>query len=56
MKSKGFATVDELRGLLAVPAGTDEDSYERSGYVTAVHDANSALYGPAAPTDAGNYL
>ncbi len=56
MQTKGFATVDDCRGLLAVPAGTDEESYERSGYVTAVHEANSALYGPSAPTDGGNYL
>ena len=56
LKSKGFATVDEVRGLLAVPAGTDEELYERSGYVTAVREANTALYGPSLPTDAGNYL
>ena len=56
MKSKGFDELDALRGLLAVPAGTDEDLYERSGYVTAVHEANSALYGPAVPTDGRNYL
>ncbi len=56
MKGKGFEDVDELRGMLAVPPGTDEDSYERSGYVTAVHEANSALYGPSSPTDGGNYI
>ena len=56
MKGKGFEDVDQLRGMLAVPPGTDEDIYERSGYVTAVHEANSALYGPSSPTDAGNYI
>ena len=55
MKGKGFATVGELRGLLAVPATADEESYERSGYVTAVREANTALYG-ASPMDAGNYI
>lgn len=56
MKGKGLADLDEVRGLLAVPSGTDEDRYERSGYVTAVHEANTALYGPSSPTDAGNYI
>jgi hypothetical protein len=30
-----------LRGLLSVPAGTDEAGYERAGYVTALQSANS---------------
>ena len=33
MARKGFAAVDELRGMLAVPPGTDEAAYERAGYV-----------------------
>ena len=33
MARKGFAAVDELRGMLAVPPGTDEAVYERAGYV-----------------------
>jgi dihydroorotate dehydrogenase (fumarate) len=40
MARKGFRTVDEVRGLLAVPAGTDEAGYERAGYVTALQAAN----------------
>ncbi len=56
MRSKGFSNVGELRGLLAVPAETDEAEYERSGYVSAVREANSALYGPSGPTDGGNYI
>ena len=46
MARKGFATVDELRGMLAVPPGTDEDAYERAGYVGALREANSGIYGP----------
>ncbi len=45
MVRKGFATVDEARGLLAVPAGTDETEYERAGYVGALRRANSGAYG-----------
>jgi dihydroorotate dehydrogenase (fumarate) len=40
MSRKGFASVAQLRGLLAVPAGTDEAAYERAGYVTAMLAAN----------------
>ena len=39
MGRKGFATLDELRGLLAVPVGVDEVAYERAGYVTALQTA-----------------
>ena len=39
MERKDFASVDELRGLLAVPVGTDEVAYERAGYVTALQAA-----------------
>jgi dihydroorotate dehydrogenase (fumarate) len=46
MERKGFATVDDLRGLLAVPAGADEAVYERAGYVDAVREANSSAFGP----------
>jgi dihydroorotate dehydrogenase (fumarate) len=46
MKRKEFATVDELRGLLAVPPGTNEAVYERAGYVGALREANSGAYGP----------
>ncbi len=45
MARKGFGAVAELRGLLAVPAGTDEAAYERAGYVTALQAANRG-YGP----------
>jgi dihydroorotate dehydrogenase (fumarate) len=46
MARKRFAAVDELRGLLAVPPGTDETDYERAGYVGALRQANSGIYGP----------
>jgi dihydroorotate dehydrogenase (fumarate) len=46
MERKGFATVDDLRGLLAVPPGTDEAAHERAGYVSVLRAANSSFYGP----------
>jgi dihydroorotate dehydrogenase (fumarate) len=45
MARKGFAAVDDLRGLLSVPQGTDEAAHERAGYVTAMREANSGAYG-----------
>src|SRR5579859_3624439 len=42
MARKGFASVDDVRGLLAVPADTDQAAYERAGYVRAMRDANGA--------------
>lgn len=46
MARKGFAGVDEVRGLLAVPSGEDETDYERAGYVGAMRQANTGIYGP----------
>ena len=46
MTRKEFAAVDELRGKLAVPRDTDEAVYERAGYVGALREANSGIYGP----------
>lgn len=46
MERKGFKSVDELRGLLSVPSGTDEAAYERAGYVSALRAANVGVYGP----------
>jgi dihydroorotate dehydrogenase (fumarate) len=45
MARKGFGSVAEARGLLAVPDGTDQAAYERAGYVTALEEANRG-YGP----------
>ncbi|MGZ4415577.1 MAG: dihydroorotate dehydrogenase-like protein, partial [Gaiellaceae bacterium] len=46
MARKGFATVDELRGMLAVSSRTDEAISERAGYVGALQEADSGIYGP----------
>jgi dihydroorotate dehydrogenase (fumarate) len=46
MARKRFASVDELRGILAVAPGTDETAHERAGYVSALREANSSAYGP----------
>jgi len=46
MTRKGFVAIDQLRGLLSVPPGTDEAAQERMGYVSAMREANSAVYGP----------
>jgi len=42
MARKGYASVGDLRGLLAVPAETDQAAYERAGYVRALRGANGA--------------
>ena len=44
--AQGFASVDEVRGLLSVAPGTDPASHERMGYVNAMRRANSAVDGP----------
>jgi dihydroorotate dehydrogenase (fumarate) len=46
MGRKGFKTVAELRGLLAVPPGADQTAYERAGYVSALREANETTFGP----------
>ena len=45
MARKGFGTVDEFRGMLAVPA-QDGAAYERAGYVRALRAANARTHGP----------
>ena len=45
MARKGFGSLAEVRGLLAVPDSTDQAAYERAGYVTALEEANKG-YGP----------
>jgi dihydroorotate dehydrogenase (fumarate) len=45
MMRKGFGTVGEFRGLLSVPAGTNEAAWERAAYVKALEAANRG-YGP----------
>jgi dihydroorotate dehydrogenase (fumarate) len=46
MARKGFKSVDEVRGMLSVPAVADEVAYERAGYVTAMRAANAGTYNP----------
>lgn len=46
MARKGFASLDEVRGLLAVPPEVDEARQERTGYVAALRAANTNLHGP----------
>ena len=52
LKRKGFATVDDARGVLAVPAGAQGSAFERAGYLAAIKEA-IATYGPAAHRDDG---
>jgi dihydroorotate dehydrogenase (fumarate) len=46
MKRKGFQTLDELRGMLAVPADADRTNPQRAGYVAAMRTANAGGYAP----------
>ena len=46
MDRKGFQTVEEVRGLLAVPSEADAGAYERASYVTAMRAANAGAYTP----------
>jgi len=43
MSRKGFGTLDELRGILAVPEGADRTAFERARYVRAMRAANAGL-------------
>jgi dihydroorotate dehydrogenase (fumarate) len=42
MTRKGYPSVAAVRGMLALPAGTDQPAYERAGYVRAMQAANSS--------------
>jgi dihydroorotate dehydrogenase (fumarate) len=44
MASAGFHSVEEVRGVLSVPADTDAAEYERAGYVTAIRAANAGRW------------
>ena len=50
MERKGFGVVDELRGMLSVPLGTDEAEYERAGYLTGLLAANVGSSPPVLET------
>ena len=45
LKRKGFSGVDDVRGLLAVPAGAHGSAFERAGYLTAIEES-TRTYGP----------
>ena len=45
MQRKGYATVDDLRGLLSVAPGIDEAEHERAGYVGSMQAANRSTEG-----------
>ncbi len=47
LQRKGFRSVGQARGLLAVPAEVDPNDYQRAGYVTALEQAK-ARYGSLA--------
>ena len=47
MVHKDFASVDEFRGMLALPVDIDAEQYERQGYVVALEQAK-ARYGSLA--------
>ena len=44
MQRKGFGSVSEVRGMLAVPPAEDATAFERAGYVTAMRSANAGVY------------
>lgn len=46
MRRKGFETISDLRGILAVPASADQAQHERARYVTALRSANASSQGP----------
>ena len=46
MSRKGFDTLDDLRGMLSVPATADRAQLARSGYVSAMRAANAGAYAP----------
>lgn len=46
MARKGFATAQEVRGLLATPVDSDGAGLQRGDYVSALRQANSTDYGP----------
>ncbi len=45
MARKGFAGIEDVRGLLAVPLTTDGAERERAGYVSALQAAKTSDYG-----------
>jgi dihydroorotate dehydrogenase (fumarate) len=50
LKRKGFSTVDEVRGLLAVPAGAHGSVFDRAGYLTAIEEATRTYGSGSGPS------
>ncbi len=46
MTRKGFQKVDELRAMLSVPVDIDQTVHQRTGYVSAMREANVRTHGP----------
>ncbi len=46
MARKAFGSVDDVRGLLSVPADIEQAAHQRAGYVTAMRAANAGAYIP----------
>jgi dihydroorotate dehydrogenase (fumarate) len=46
MRRKGFDSVDDFRGMLAVAEHEDEAAFQRASYVTAMRAANAGAYAP----------
>jgi dihydroorotate dehydrogenase (fumarate) len=42
MARKGYTGLDDVRGMLAVPAGADQAGYQRAGYVSTLRSADGA--------------
>ena len=47
MARKGFQAINDVRGMLSVPANADRAAYERAGYVAAMRAANAGAYAPS---------
>jgi dihydroorotate dehydrogenase (fumarate) len=47
MERKGYATVDDLRGILSVAPDADGDAHERASYVGSLRNANRGVYDPS---------
>ena len=45
MAGKGYASLDEVRGIMSVPAEADPAAYERAGYVSMVQPRGRTLPG-----------
>jgi hypothetical protein len=49
MGRKGYSCVDDVRGLLAVPAGPDRAGYQRASYVRTMRAADEVAQATLEP-------